>query len=193
MLLEGAGLLKHLWEGDDWPRSRIALAQGVLAALPGKVSFELALAGLLYGCEPQRSDRICRLLTASNRTRSAVVWLLDRQAGLDELDQMSLADVKLLMQHEWFEELLMLFKASLRATHKPDTPYRRMRRRCARIDPASVAPAPFVDGHDLMALGLKPGPRFSRLLDRVYRAQLNEELKTRKQALVMIRCIVAAG
>ncbi|MFW6059958.1 MAG: CCA tRNA nucleotidyltransferase [Phycisphaeraceae bacterium] len=49
-----------------------------------------------------------------------------------------------------------------------------------------VAPEPLVDGDDLIALGLEPGPDFRRLLDGVYDAQLEGQVRTRAEALAWI-------
>jgi len=192
-LLAETGLLTHLWPGDDWRGERVVLVEKLLGHLPRQCSFELALAGLLYGVEPKRADEICRALAASNLTRQAVVWLLRNQAVLEHPDKLSLADLKLLMQNDRFDELLVLLKARLRAEGRPGVCYRQLRRRSAGIDPGAVAPRPLVDGHDLMAMGLKPGPQFTRLLNEVYRRQLDEEVRTRKAAVAMVRARAGLG
>ncbi len=45
------------------------------------------------------------------------------------------------------------------------------------------APAPLLTGDDLAAAGLRPGPRFKRLLDATYDAQLENRLTDRASAL----------
>jgi hypothetical protein len=44
-----------------------------------------------------------------------------------------------------------------------------------------------VNGHDLMRLGLKPGPRFRQLLTAVEEAQWEGVISTREEALEMVR------
>jgi poly(A) polymerase len=46
-----------------------------------------------------------------------------------------------------------------------------------------IAPPPFVTGDDLVALGLRPGPRFRTLLDAAYDRQLVGAVRTRAEAL----------
>ncbi|MFM1936216.1 MAG: hypothetical protein RI990_1175, partial [Planctomycetota bacterium] len=53
-----------------------------------------------------------------------------------------------------------------------------------------VAPPPFVDGDDLVAAGLPPGPRFKAILDAMYDRQLNLEFADRQHAL---RALAAPG
>jgi len=50
-----------------------------------------------------------------------------------------------------------------------------------------------VDGRDLQRLGVEPGPRLGRLLDRAARAQWSGRLKTRADALRWLRREAASG
>ena len=50
-----------------------------------------------------------------------------------------------------------------------------------------LSPVPFLDGAALIGLGLKPGPMFKQLLDRVYDAQLEGRVCTPEQAVAMAR------
>jgi poly(A) polymerase len=46
---------------------------------------------------------------------------------------------------------------------------------------------PLVTGHDLIALGLKPGPALGALLAELREQQLQETLRTRDEALDWVR------
>ena len=48
-----------------------------------------------------------------------------------------------------------------------------------------VAPAPLITGDDLVAMGMKPGPLFRRILEAVYDAQLEGRVGTRAEAMEM--------
>ena len=50
-----------------------------------------------------------------------------------------------------------------------------------------VNPRPLVTGDDLIRIGRKPGPTFSRLLNQVYDAQLEGRLRTRDQAIKWLK------
>jgi poly(A) polymerase len=52
-----------------------------------------------------------------------------------------------------------------------------------------VRPAPLVTGHDLLAMGLGPGPAFRTILDEVYDAQLEGRAATREDALALAQRI----
>jgi tRNA nucleotidyltransferase/poly(A) polymerase len=53
-----------------------------------------------------------------------------------------------------------------------------------------LIPARLVRGDDLIAMGLKPGPRIGELLEAVQTAQLEGEIKTRREALELLRTML---
>lgn len=53
--------------------------------------------------------------------------------------------------------------------------------------PGGLAPEPWVSGDDLVAQGMAPGPRFKRLLDSVYDAQLEGRIGSPEEGLAMAR------
>jgi poly(A) polymerase len=59
--------------------------------------------------------------------------------------------------------------------------------RLERLSREEVAPTPFVTGDDLVKLGLRPGPQFKIILDRVYDAQLENAIHSPSQALAMAK------
>jgi tRNA nucleotidyltransferase/poly(A) polymerase len=55
---------------------------------------------------------------------------------------------------------------------------------------SGVAPPPLIDGHDLLNLGLPPGPRIGQILEAVREAQAAEEIATREDALRLARSLL---
>jgi poly(A) polymerase len=58
---------------------------------------------------------------------------------------------------------------------------------------ARLNPAPLVDGADLIAHGLAPGPSFAKLLERIRDAQLTGQIVTRDEALSLADRFSAEG
>ena len=54
---------------------------------------------------------------------------------------------------------------------------------CLYLRAQGVSPRPLVTGDDLIRIGRKPGPAFSRLLNQSYDAQLEGHLRTRDEAI----------
>ncbi|MBV8414551.1 MAG: CCA tRNA nucleotidyltransferase, partial [Verrucomicrobia bacterium] len=48
---------------------------------------------------------------------------------------------------------------------------------------------PLLRGNDLLALGLKPGPRIGELLEAIQTAQLEGEITTRAEALERLKSL----
>ncbi len=57
----------------------------------------------------------------------------------------------------------------------------------------SVAPPPLIDGHDLLDMGLPPGPRIGEILEAAREAQAAGEVTTRQQALDLARQLLQAA
>ena len=55
------------------------------------------------------------------------------------------------------------------------------------FDPFRTGPPPLVRGEDLIALGLKPGPKFGEILEAVETRQLEGALKNRDEALDWVK------
>lgn len=186
-ILQRAGILRHLWPGAnllDGDGERIV---AVLAALPESARYELGLAGLLHPLSRKQLNKACRALRCSNETQAVVGWLVDRQDVPADPGTVTLADLKRLMAHEAFDELLALFVAKRTANGEDLKPYDEIRTRAARIPAGDVTPPPLLTGDDLMEMGLPAGPLYKRILDRIYVAQLNEEVSDRAVAIAMAR------
>ena len=50
-----------------------------------------------------------------------------------------------------------------------------------------VHPSPLISGHDVMALGYSPGPRVGQILTDILERQVMGEIKTREEALTLLR------
>ena len=46
-----------------------------------------------------------------------------------------------------------------------------------------IKPEPLITGNDLIAMGLKPGPIFSKILDTIKDDQLEQKITTKEEAI----------
>ena len=67
------------------------------------------------------------------------------------------------------------------------------RQRVHELDVAVRPPAALLQGRDVLALGLRPGPEVGRILKAVYEKQLDGAVKTEEEARAEARRIVEAG
>ncbi|UCD28842.1 MAG: CCA tRNA nucleotidyltransferase [Planctomycetota bacterium] len=184
------GLLEHLWPGSHWPADRLQRALGVIGALPEDVDFVSVMAALLHELSVDVAKKICRELRCSNRQIDDTGWLIENRNRFDEAKSMSLAEFKKLLAHPRADDLLALYKAICESQNKSLDVYVAVGQRRDSIPPAEVAPLPLVTGEDLIELGLEPGPQFKQILDKLYDAQLNNELITRRQAIEQMKTYI---
>jgi hypothetical protein len=67
------------------------------------------------------------------------------------------------------------------------------RQRVHELDVAVRPPAALLQGRDVLALGLRPGPEVGRILKAVYEKQLDGAVKTEEEARAEALRIVEAG
>ena len=116
-----------------------------------------------------------------------MVWLLSALLRVTGQESLELADVKQLMSADAWDDLLLLLEADLRAIDESLDSLEALRRRAKSVAPDNIAPPPLLTGNDLLAMGVEPGPVFGHIIDVVYRAQRNEEIATKEDALDLAR------
>ncbi len=183
--LHRSGILRHLWPQADAIVTCIEPAIQRLVALPEAASFELAFAAMLADLKPDVARAALLALHASNQSIVRVCWLLNHQRDFDDPARLDMADLKFLMASPGFDDLTNLAAARIAAESAPTDALEEIKCRSRAIRPEDVSPAPMVDGNDLKAMGLQPGPIYKRILDQIYRAQLNGELNSRESGLSM--------
>ena len=148
--------------------------------------FPLALAALVY----PRVDRaaataVCRRWRLSNRETDRVAWLVEHHAALGGARAKPWSAVQRIVISDGIEDLIALLEALAQI---------------GRRDPEEVAwcrsllerprdqldPPPLLTGGDLIRHGVPTGPKYSALLKRVRDAQLDEEIRTKAEALALV-------
>lgn len=187
-LLHELGLRPHL--SDAWPVDPVLDGRAGLrlAALPQeKLDPALPLAAVLAEMEPDQVSAIGRSLRLSNDLIGKVLWLVRHLSDAYQASNMELADFKILRASPNWGVLLDLFKADLCVTRADPSVYHAAQERGRLVPLALAAPEPLVTGDDLIRMGLTSGPKMGEILRAVYRAQLNETIETRDQAIAMAR------
>jgi poly(A) polymerase len=82
-----------------------------------------------------------------------------------------------------FEEHLELPRLDCQAGGGRFANYDFARQKLAEIPAGALRPPPLVNGRDLIAAGLEPGPEFTRILRAVEDAQLEGRVTTKEEAL----------
>ncbi len=164
--------LPELYPGGDaaWPQ--------------GPALEELLRQGAEQGA--RLADRFARRWRLSNPVRKQTRWLVEHQRSLRRAEQLPWSRLQPLLVAPWIENLLKLHQADMEALGL-ETQALDYCRRKLQLPPEELDPPPLVTGEDLKSLGLKPGPRFGRLLDWVRQQQLDGKLHTREEALAALQ------
>jgi len=165
-------------------------------------SFGLALAVLMRSLpnpEPNRrkgdipTDTVrghCLRLKLSTADSESCLWLHAHQQDLDRVSQFSDADLKRLLAHPLSGELLKWFAVQAALDADKAQALAILSQRSSQWTAADLAPAPLITGQDILALGLKPGPRLKELLETIRTAQLNGEVASVEEADALLRSLI---
>lgn len=173
-------------------------------------SFELALATLLHDIgkpktfmitdrirfhEHERvgrdiAEKICDRLKLSNQEKDKVMWLVYKHMAFKDIEKMRVATMKRLFREPYYQELVPLHKVDRQASDLDLKPHYYAQRMYKKLSKEELKPKLLINGHDLIKLGLKPGPIFSVILKKIEEAQLEKQVTTKKEALALAKQVI---
>jgi len=197
-------------EGDVFQHTRL-----MLELLPEKVSVPLVLSVLFHDvAKPvtatvdetgrirfNEHDRIGAAMTESIMERlrfsraeiDAVVEMVRQHMVFKDVPKMRVAKLKRFMARPTFEEELELHRVDCASSHRMMDNYEFLLRKREEFANEPIIPPPLVRGDDLIALGMKPGPKFGEILEAVETRQLEGALKDRQEAIEWVKREYASG
>jgi tRNA nucleotidyltransferase/poly(A) polymerase len=168
-----------------------------LGRLPDGAAYPLALAAWLLDRDGGAATPAARLERAGRWSAALILSAAEERdlrraltvhaALRREWAQMGVAAQKRLAGGAGFNDGLLLLLGEDRQAFVD------IRHRVQELAATGIAPPPLVDGDDLIAHGLRPGPLFGVLLDQLYDAQLEGSVRTQEEALALADAIIAAG
>ena len=133
------------------------------------------------------AENICWRFKLSSRETERVAELVGQHMRFKDFGQMKRSTQLRFLALDGFAEHLELHRLDCLASHGNLDVYEAARQMMLETPAEVVRPAPLVNGHDLIALGYQPGPRFKEILDAVRDAQLEGQITTREQGLALVR------
>lgn len=133
------------------------------------------------------AEEICRRLRFSNEDTEQISALVANHMRFKDVLQMKPATLKRFVRMPRFEEHLQLHRLDCVSSHGHLDNYEFVRRFLEETPPEQVRPPRLLDGDDLIGLGLRPGPQFKTILDRVEEAQLDGTINDREGAVRLAR------
>ena len=191
-------------EGDVFQHTRL-----MLQLLPEQVSLPLVLSVLFHdiGKPPTSSvddegrirfnghDRIGAEMTEALMQRlrfsraeiDATVEAVRQHMVFKDVPNMRIARLKRFMARPTFADELELHRVDCASSHGMLDNYEFLRRKREEFANEPIIPPPLISGDDLIALGMKPGPRFGEILEAVETRQLEGGLRDRDAALAWVK------
>lgn len=194
-------------EGDVWVHTLLALEK------LESPSFVLAMGALLHDvgkpvtithedrirfnehekAGERMAAEICDRLRLSAEERDHVAWMVGAHMLFKDTPKMRPAKLKRLLAHPGFDDLAEMHKADCLASHGSIDEYERLTTMKREMPPEVLCPPPLVTGHDVLALGIPPGPRVGALLRAVKDAQLEGRVFSREEAMEFLRRAAREG
>lgn len=136
------------------------------------------------------AEEICRRFRFSNEDTEQILALVENHMRFKDVPKMKPATLKRFVRIEKFDEHLELHRLDSLSSHGKLDNHDFARRFLEETPPEQVRPARLLTGDDLIALGLKPGPKFKAILYSVEEAQLDGTIQTHEDALSLARDLV---
>jgi len=189
-------------EGDVWVHTLLLLKQcsevsaelawgALLHDIAKPVTFERAADRIRFhghdkiGAE--MSDAILRRLAFSNASREIICSLVNEHLRFKDVFNMRTATLKRFFSLDRFDLHMALHKLDCMASHKDLSAYKFCEEKLAEFAKDPPPPMRLVTGEDLIALGLTPGPEFSKILRQVEDAILEGKVKSKEEGLALVR------
>ena len=126
-------------------------------------------------------------LRCSKKEIEAAVECIAQHMTFKDVQQMRISRLKRFLARPTMPDELLLHRADCAASNQDFSNYDFLLLKIEEFSKEPLIPPPLVTGQDLLALGLKAGPRFKEILDGVQRRQLEGIIQTREEALVWIK------
>lgn len=191
-------------EGDVFKHTRI-----MLELLPKEASLPLILSVLFHdiGKPPtsmvdeegrirfnghdrigaEMTEAIMERLRFSRAEIEATVEAVRQHMVFKDVPNMRVAKLKRFMARPTFEDELQLHRVDCESSHGMMENYDFLQKKKEEFANEPIIPPPLVRGDDLIALGMKPGPKFGEILEAVETRQLEGALKDREEALEWVK------
>jgi poly(A) polymerase len=133
------------------------------------------------------TEALMERLRFSRAEIDATVEAVRQHMVFKDVPKMRVAKLKRFMARPNFADELELHRVDCASSHGMLDNYDFLVRKREEFANEPLIPLPLVSGDDLIALGLRPGPRFGEILEAVETRQLEGALRSREEALEWVK------
>ncbi|MGA2241568.1 MAG: CCA tRNA nucleotidyltransferase [Verrucomicrobiota bacterium] len=139
------------------------------------------------------AERILTRLRFPKKQIEEIVACVRQHMQFKDVKQMRKATLRQLLLRETFPLELELHRLDCLGSHGALDHYEFLVQQAAELEKQPAIRPPLLTGDDLIALGVKPGPAMGALLAEIREKQLQDELKTPRQARAWAKKRLAHG
>jgi putative nucleotidyltransferase with HDIG domain len=136
------------------------------------------------------AEEVMRRLRFSRHEIETVSEAVRNHMVFKDVQRMRPAKLKRFMARPNFDLELGLHRVDCLSSHGELDNHEFLQKKSEEFSQEPLIPVPLVRGDDLIALGIKPGPKIGKLLEAVQTAQLEGEISSREEALQLLARIV---
>lgn len=133
------------------------------------------------------AESIGERLRFSRGEIDSIVALVANHMKFMHIAEMRPSKLKRFLRLPAFNEHLALHRLDCLSSHGDLTNYQFAKEKLEEAPEETLRPAPLITGHDLIAEGFAPGPKFSEILTAVEDAQLEGTLSNRAEAMAFVK------
>ncbi len=133
------------------------------------------------------AEEICRRLRISNQQIEEVVDLVKDHLRFIHVQEMRESTLKRFLRKTNFHDHLELHRLDSLASHGNLSSYHFCQEKLEEMTQEAMRPEPLISGHDLIGLGLKPGPIFSEIMSAAEDFQLEGKLSSKEETLDWVK------
>ena len=137
----------------------------------------------------EMAEKVMTRLRFSRQEIETVTEAVRNHMIFKDVQQMRPARLKRFMARPNFEIELELHRVDCAGSHGDMENYRFLEEKKKELASEPLIPPPLLRGHDLLELGMTPGPRIGELLHAIQTAQLEGEIKTRSEAFALLKTL----
>ena len=132
-------------------------------------------------------------LRFSNADIDAICACVANHMAFKDAPHMRLSTLKRFLNRPTFPDELALHRIDCLSSHGDLSIHTFLNDQLATLPPEEIAPPPLITGHDVIALGMKPGPALGAVVKEAYQMQLEGAFDGREPALHWLRARLAPG
>ena len=136
------------------------------------------------------SERICKNLKFSNKQISDIKSLVSEHMKFGNIKNMKKSTFKRFISIDNFDLHLKLHKADCLASHGDLSLLQFTMEKIEELKSEPIKPSPIINGDDLISLGLKPGPKFKKILGEIFDEQLEGNILNREEGISFTKKLI---